>query len=188
MEKDRRQLNHDRSITYRSFERADGLFEIEGSLRDAKGYDYIDRERGVLPPGAPVHDIFARIVIDPEMTVRDFAYELRATPFRYCMGAVDASALAGANVSHSWRAALAKAFGPNGGCTHLRELVFGMGTVAFQTLSALRDQKMFEAGGTDADTTEPPFFIGGCHSWAHESPVVERHFPQFHRKPDAPAK
>lgn len=81
METERRPLNHERSTTYRSFERADGLFEIEGTLRDMKGYAYIDRERGTLAPGTPVHDIFAVLVFDAEMTVRDFRYELRATPF-----------------------------------------------------------------------------------------------------------
>lgn len=187
MEAERRPLSHERSITYRSFGRADGLFEIEGNLRDMKGYDYIDRERGTLPPGAPVHDIFALLVFDADMTVRDFSYELRATPFRYCLGAVDPSKLVGACVGRGWRAALLEAFGAHGGCTHLRELVFGMGTVAFQTVSALRDQKMFQAGGTDADRTQEPFFLGGCHSWAHESPVVERYFPQYHRKPGAQA-
>ena len=188
METERRPLNHERSITYRSFERADGLFEIEGHLRDIKGYAYFDRERGTLPPGAPVHDIFAVLALDTNMTVHDFRYELRATPFHYCLGAVDPSKLVGAGIGRGWRAALSAAFGPHGGCTHLRELVFGMGTIAFQTVSALRDQKMFSAGGTDADRTQEPFFLGGCHSWAHESPVVERYFPQYHRKPDAEAK
>lgn len=177
----RRPLSHERHISYRSFERDDGLFEIEGSLRDTKGYDYFDRERGTLPPGAPVHDIFAVLTIDGDMSVRDFRYELRATPFRYCQEAVDPSRLVGASIRRSWRRSLTEAFGPQGGCTHLRELVLGMGTVAFQTVSALRDQRLFDAGGSDARRTEQPFFIGGCHSWASDGPVVARYMPQFHR-------
>lgn len=176
-----RPLNHERQISYWSFERDDGLFEIEGNLRDAKGYDYFDRERGTLPPGSPMHDIFAVLTIDGDMCVRDFRYELRATPFRYCQGALDPTRLVGASIRHSWRKSLAEAFGPHGGCTHLRELVFGMGTVAFQTVSALRDQHMFSSGASDADRTEQPFFVGGCHSWALDSPIVERYMPQFHR-------
>lgn len=179
-----RSFNHERQISYRSFERGDGLFEIEGSLRDAKGFDYLDRERGILPPGSPVHDIFAVLTIDAGMCVRDFHYELRATPFHYCQGAVDPTRLVGASIRHSWRKSLAEAFGPQGGCTHLRELVFGMGTVAFQTVSAMRDQRMFSNGATDADRTEQPFFIGGCHSWAQDGPIVARYMPQFHQPPD----
>lgn len=179
----RKPLNHERTISYRSFERDDGLFEIEGTLKDAKGYDYRDRERGMLPPGSPVHDIFAVITIDVDMWVRDFSYELRATPFGYCQGAVDPTRLIGASIRRSWRRSLTEAFGPLGGCTHLRELVFGMGTVAFQTISALRDQRMFRAGANDAHRAEEPFFIGRCHSWSREGPIVERYMPQFHRKP-----
>lgn len=180
-----RPVNHERQISYRSFERDDGLFEIEGRLRDAKGYDYLDRERGTLPPGSPVHDIFAVLTIDADLSVRDFRYELRATPFRYCLGAVDPARLVGASIRRSWRKSLAEAFGPHGGCTHLRELVFGMGTVAFQTVSALRDQRMFSAGNSDAGRTEKPFFVGGCHSWASDGPIVERYMPQFHRPADS---
>lgn len=179
----RRKLSHDRSISYQSFERADGLFEIEGRLRDTKGYEYIDRERGTLPPGTPVHDIFAALTFAEDMVVRDFRYELNATPFHYCQGAVDPARLVGASFKRGWRKALMEAFGPLGGCTHLRELVFGMGTMAFQTISPLRDQRMFADGRIDADRTEEPFFLGGCHSWAHDGPIVAKYFPQFHRKP-----
>lgn len=176
----RRPLNHERTISYRSFAREDGLFDIEGHLRDAKGYDYTDRERGTLQPGSPVHDIWAMLTIDAGMTVRDFRNELRATPFGYCQGAIDPSRLIGASIARGWRKALSEAFGQFGGCTHLREMVFGMGTVAFQTISALRDQRMFGAGGSDADRTEVPFFLDGCHSWARTSPVVATYMPQFH--------
>ncbi len=179
MQNMRRSLNHERSIVYRSFERDDGLFEIEGHLQDTKGYDYIDRERGTMAPGTPLHDIVAVLAFDEEMNVCSFCYELRAVPFSYCLGSVDPAKLVGASIARGWRASLATAFAPHGGCTHLRELVFGMGTVAFQTVSALRDQKMFQAGRTDGDRTERPFFLGGCHSWAADSPVAQRYMPQF---------
>lgn len=176
---ERRALSHDRQISYQAYERADGLFDIEAVLRDTKGYDYIDRDRGRMPPGQAVHDIFARVTIDQDMVVRDFHYEMRERPFAFCLSAVDPGQLIGASMRRGWRAALKTAFGPSGGCTHLRELVFGMGTVAFQTLSCLADQRLFEAGGTDAERSEKPFFIGGCHSWAPDSPVVATWFPQF---------
>ena len=179
-ENTRRSLSHERSISYRSFARDDGCFDIEGHLRDVKGYDYTDRERGILPPGSPVHDIHATLTIDADMTVREFRHELRAAPFGYCQGAIDPSRLVGASIRKGWRKALSEAFGPFGGCTHLREMVFGMGTVAFQTISALRDQRMFAAGASDADRTEVPFFLDGCHSWARTSPVVATYLPQFH--------
>lgn len=178
----RKPLNHERSIIYRSFEREDGLFDIEGRLHDSKGYLYNDRERGLLQPGEPVHHVLALLTIDTDMVVRDFDYEFVSAPFSYCLGAVDPKRMVGVSIKKQWRQSVAEAFGPIGGCTHLREMIVGMGTVAYQTLSALRDQRMIENGGGDADFTEPPFFLGGCHSWAWDSPVVETYFPQFHDK------
>lgn len=181
---ERRSLSHDRQISYQGYERSDGLFDIEGVLRDTKGYDYLDRERGLMAPGQAVHDIFARVTIDRDMVVREFHYEMRERPFAFCLSAVEPARLIGASMRRGWRAALKEAFGPAGGCTHLREMVFGMGTVAFQTLSCLDDQALFEAGGSDLDRQDKPFFIGGCHSWSPDGPVVARWFPQFAKATD----
>lgn len=177
----RRQLNHERVITYRSFECDNGHFDIEAHLKDSKGYNYTDRERGVLPPGAPVHDVFAVLTLDEEMIVRDFRYELRAVPFAYCQGAVDPERLLGASIRQGWRNSLQEVFGPQGGCTHLKELTFGMGTVAFQTISATRDERMFAAGKTDADRAQRPFFLGKCRAWVVDGPIVKAYMPQFHQ-------
>jgi hypothetical protein len=34
-------------------------------------------------------------------------------------------------------------------------------------------------------TGQRPFFIGGCHSWRTDGPVVAEMFPQFATKPAA---
>lgn len=175
----RRQLSHERRVTYDAFERDDGLIDIEGTLRDAKGYEYPDRERGLLAVGQPVHDIFARVTMTPGYVVEAFDYEMIAVPFSYCHGAVDARKLIGACVLRGWRKSIDTAFGPQRGCSHLRELVYGMGTVAFQTMSPRADMRVYDVGLKDSDVSTRPFFIGGCHSWAEDSPVTERWFPQF---------
>ncbi|MBS7707839.1 DUF2889 domain-containing protein [Chelatococcus asaccharovorans] len=180
----RRPLNHRRTVTYESFEREDGLFDIEASVYDTKGHIYSDRERGQLKPGEPVHDIRARLTINDCYVVIDFATEMAAVPFAYCRGAVDPQRLVGCCIVRGWRKAVDQAFGPRRGCTHLRDLVLGMGTVAFQTLSANTDEKRFTAGLTDSDVVEKPSFLGGCHSWAISSPVVKSFFPQFYEPED----
>lgn len=175
----RRPLNHSRRVAYDSFERPDGRYDIEGTLRDSKGYVYPDRERGDLTVGEPVHDIFACITITPDYVVENFYHEMRAVPFSYCHSAVNPERLIGVSIRRGWRKSLDAAFGPYRGCSHLRELVFGMGTIAFQTISALADTRRLAAGIQDSDVEKRPFFIGGCHSWAEESPVTRRWYPQF---------
>ncbi|MEI5682631.1 DUF2889 domain-containing protein [Mesorhizobium sp. CCNWLW179-1] len=180
----RRTLNHHRTVTYESFERDDGLFDIEGTVYDTKGYLYSDRERGELKPGEALHDIRARLTIDESYVVVDFSTEMAAAPFGYCQSAVDPKQLVGSCITAGWRKSVDRAFGPYRGCTHLRDIVLGMGTIAFQTLSANSDEKMLAAGLSDRDATERPRYLGGCHSWALSGPVVETFFPQFHKPKD----
>jgi hypothetical protein len=33
--------------------------------------------------------------------------------------------------------------------------------------------------GEQRSTSEPPFFLDGCHSWRTDGPVVAELFPQF---------
>jgi hypothetical protein len=33
------------------------------------------------------------------------------------------------------------------------------------------------------ETTEPPFFLNGCHSWRTDGPIVAKVLPQFATKP-----
>jgi hypothetical protein len=61
-------------------------------------------------------------------------------------------------------------------------LFYALATTAFQTISAYREQHMPELGPPKASDGERPFFLDQCYSWAHTSPVVAVHFPQFHRK------
>lgn len=185
--KTRRALHHQRRVSYDSYELDNGRIEIEGNLTDVKAFDYPDRERGMLRPGDPVHNISARIILSKDYVVQDFDFTMHDVPFSFCRSAVQPEALIGACVAHGWRKSLDRAFGPYRGCSHLRELVFGMGTVAFQTISTRGDMEVYNSGCRDADVEEQPFFINGCHSWAATSPITRQWYPQFAKDPDEAA-
>ena len=71
------------------------------------------------------------------------------------------------------------------GCTHLSELLGPAVTTLFQTMShgdAPEGQNSLE---TLQNSGKRPFFIGGCHSWRTDGPVVADKFPQFATKPAA---
>ena len=67
------------------------------------------------------------------------------------------------------------------GCTHLRELLFNMATAAYQTLPAGQWQRRELAGQPHPEMTQAPYFLGQCHSWAYDSPTVQRAYPMFFR-------
>ncbi|SLN64582.1 DUF2889 domain-containing protein [Oceanibacterium hippocampi] len=177
-----RRPSHQRTIVYRSFEREDGLWDIEGELRDEKASPFQDRERGLMAPGEPVHNMLARVTIDKEMKIHEVEIGMDAVPFAFC-GAAGAGAqgLIGARLGRDWRRTLQLNLGGTRGCTHLKEMLFGIATVAFQTFPVQWDAPQT---GDGEPAPKKPFFLDGCHSWALDSPVVKRHFPQYYTGDD----
>lgn len=175
-----RKPNHLRALRVESFECEDGTIELELGLVDQKRFGFIDRERGVREPGAPVHGINVRIAINRDLEVLNIAVDLEHMPFTFCQGsAANVSKLSGKRLDKGWRRSVREALGSTHGCTHLAELLCLAPTVAFQTQAIGLATAGQATGMNDAHQTEPPFFIGGCHSWAPDSPVTRKYFPQF---------
>ena len=104
---------HIRQVHYRSFERADGLWDIEGELLDTKAID-LPRPNGsgVRKAGDPIHHMRIRVTVDTQLVVQAIEASLEAHPVQGCPGALAGIA----------------------GCTHLRELLNNMATAAFQSI------------------------------------------------------
>lgn len=175
-----RKANHRRTIQIESFECDDNTVDIELRLVDSKHFEYVDRERGTLTAGDPVHAINARISIDQDMKVLAIETDLEAMPFSYCqLSAVNTEKLVGKQLNKGWRHSVREALGSTNGCTHLAELLPLAATVAFQTKAISTSDTNRAAGRQDALETKPPFFVGACHSWALKSPITRKYFPQF---------
>ena len=65
------------------------------------------------------------------------------------------------------------------GCTHLRELLGVMATVAIQTVPGYRRHQRGLRGEVSPATTEPDHQMGKCLSWDFDGPVIARIAPQF---------
>ena len=61
---------HTRSIECRSFSRPDGLWDIEGHLKDTKTYNFKTDYRGDMSAGMAVHDMSIRLTLDDIDSVR----------------------------------------------------------------------------------------------------------------------
>lgn len=172
--------NHLRTVTVESFECDDDTIDLELRLVDQKRFGFVDRERGVLDPAAPVHGINARISINRDMVVLNIETDLEFMPFSYCQGGADnITKLFGKRLDKGWRRSVVEAMGSTRGCTHLAELLCLAPTVAFQTQAISSANADRAIGMKDKSLKEPPFFVGGCHSWAVDSPVTKKYFPQF---------
>jgi hypothetical protein len=58
-------------------------------------------------------------------------------------------------------------------------------TTLYQTMSHGRNPEGRGTLENQQNSGERPFFIGGCHSWCTDGPVVAAMFPQFATKPAA---
>jgi hypothetical protein len=170
---------HTRSVQFNGYLRDDGLWDIEAELQDTKTYPSPGYEHGELLPGQPVHHIFLRLAIDNDLVIREAAFDMKAIPFAHCGGAAaNPETFVGLPLGRGWRRAVDDRMKGTLGCSHLRELLYGAATAAFQTVTSYRETHMPEIGAPKGPSGAP-FYLNQCRSWAFDSPVVERLYPQF---------
>src|SRR4051794_39240065 len=175
-----RTLAHTRSVQYRGYRRDDGLWDIDAELTDTKTYAFQRHDRGPMQPGEPLHGMAIRLTVDDHMKIVDVAVRMPATPFDECQQAKPPmSRLIGHTLGRGWRKTIEHALGGTQGCAHLRELVFNMATVAYQTIPHYRNHLRRLAGEPRPVLKRPPPHLGQCLAWDFDGPVVARHRPEF---------
>jgi len=182
-----REALHLRAIELHGYRRTDGLFDIEARLTDTKTYPFSNFDRGQIEPGVPLHGMLARMTLNTEMVITAFEAVTEFGPYAICpTAAPNFARLAGLKVGRGFLKAANERIGGVHGCTHLRELLGQMGTVAFQTLFAVR-VKRETAPNAEATAEQPasgaaskPIVLGTCLAYAPDSPVVARQWPQFY--------
>ena len=177
---ERRRLMHRRSIECTGYLRNDGLWEVEARLADTKPFAQRDHFRGELQPGDPVHDIGVRLAVDDALTIREAETTMRATPFPTCVDVEPIlQRLVGERIGPGWRDLVRRKIGRLETCTHLSELLGPAVTTLYQTMSYGKTPDGRSSLEDQRGAREPPFFLGGCHSWRTDGPVVAELFPQF---------
>jgi hypothetical protein len=177
---------HHRSIQIDGYRRADGLFDIEAHLVDTKTYAFGNEDRGVIEPGTPLHGMWARMTVDADFLIHAFEASTEFAPYAPCpQAAPNFARLAGLRVGRGFIKAANERIGGVHGCTHIREMLGQMGTVAFQTLYSVRQQRDQANAETVAEQDPPrrPAMLGTCLAYAPESPVVKRQWPAFYTGP-----
>ena len=179
---------HTREIKMDAFHREDGLWDIEGRVVDKKAYSYASAARGEVVAGEPVHDMNIRMTLDNHFEVVDIEVKMDAFPFSICNEVEpNFKELIGLKVGAGWMKRVRERVGGKHGCTHVVELFGPMATVAFQAIPT-HMRVMKEKQGIDpnkpTDPNKPmrkPHALGGCHSWAYDSPVVKELMPQWYQ-------
>ena len=178
-----RTLLHLRDIALRGWQREDGLFDIEAHLQDTKSYSFENDDRGVMQAGEPLHGMWLRLTIREDLEIVACTASSDHTPYAICPSAApNFAALAGLRIGPGFNRAVAERVGGTHGCTHLRELLGQMATVAYQTLYPIRAAKERAEAAARIAAGEPaprkrPSLVGTCIAYAPDSPVTLARWP-----------
>jgi hypothetical protein len=178
-----REMLHRRAIDIRGWRRDDGLYDIEAHLLDTKAYPFENEDRGTIQPGEPLHGLWLRLTVREDMEIVAAEAASDHTPYAVCPSAAPNFArLAGLRIGAGFNRAVAERVGGTHGCTHLREVLGQMATVAFQTLYPIRAAREREetarilAAGGDVPKRRPAM-LGSCIAYAPDSPVTLARWP-----------
>lgn len=177
---------HRRVIDIQGYRRADGQYDIEAHLVDTKTYGFESKHRGRIGPGDPLHGLWLRLTVDEDMLVTECVASSDHTPYAICPAAAPNFArLAGLRIGPGFNRAVAERVGGVQGCTHLREVLAQMATVAFQTLYPARRKQ--EQADAETAPAKKPALLGTCVAYAPDSPVTLARWPHLARPEPTPA-
>ena len=166
---------HNRSIQVHSFEREDGLWDIEAELIDSKSYSYTKRNGTLQEAGEPFHHMHLRITIDRSFEIKEAIALYDASPFGVSCSSISGAYqdLVGMNLLKSFRQQIKDRFGRTAGCTHMTELAAVLPTAAVQSMAGQKRAEAESAG-------RKPFQLGGCFAWRTDGEVTKEHYPQWY--------
>ena len=166
--------------------RADGLWDIEGHMRDTKTYPFENAHRGIVEAGEAVHDMLLRITVDDDMLIHGAEAVTVAGPYTLCGDiAPDYEQLVGLRVGAGFHREVKKRLGGRAGCTHLSELLYPMATVCYQTAYASKNKARKDFGmpvdPPPQQGDKRPGHIDACHAMRDDGPLVKEIWPQFYQ-------
>ena len=170
-----RDLLHLRDISIRGYLRGDGLIDIEARLTDTKTYSFGNHDRGRIGAGEALHGMGLRVTIDHGLTVISAEASMDHTPHTICPGvAPNFARLAGLTIGKGFLKGATERLGGPQGCTHLRELLQQVATVAIQTMFSVRGHKAAREGGVEQmEWKVPSFLLNTCFAYAETGPLVQ---------------
>ena len=181
----KRRLCHTRKVFCDGFIREDGFYEIEGRMVDTKSHDIPQKNDKILFKGEALHDMYVLLVINENMVVQSSVAVTNSAPYEICKNAnFKIENLNGLKIGTGWRKKITSSIGGCNGCTHIRELLMSMATVAFQTVNGEKTRLRRVAknkGRSDplpVDNSSPPL-LNSCFAFDESSEVTKDLWPEY---------
>ena len=161
---------HTREIKCLGFKRADGFWDIEGSIIDTKTYSFENVERDGVASGEPVHHMQIRITINDDLVIQEAEASTISSPYSICPTITPSfKNLEGSKIGPGWKGEVRSLLGGTKGCTHLRDLLMGpLAVTAFQTVMPRKRDNEYQPKSLEA-----PSLLNTCVAFAENGPVVK---------------
>ncbi|MBI4084018.1 MAG: DUF2889 domain-containing protein [Candidatus Lambdaproteobacteria bacterium] len=182
-----RKLVHNRDIQLRGYKREDGLWDIEAHLLDTKTYDSYNPWGGMKKKGTPIHDMWLRVTFDSHHVVQDVEAVTDHSPYALCGGGnVNFKRLIGLHVGKGWNTRVRQLLDGAASCTHMRELLAQLATIAYQTIRGYtRDLPPDRAEAARASVRGPK--LNSCWAFRSESELIQQFMPAHYTGPGSDA-
>ncbi|MEJ8858839.1 DUF2889 domain-containing protein [Variovorax robiniae] len=173
---------HTRRIECQGFQRDDGLYDIEASLRDITPVA-TDMFFKRLDAGDSIHDMRVVMTVDSALLIHRMEAHTAKGPMEDCQQAGRFyAALEGLRIGPGFKKKVHEIVGGDKGCTHLTELMGPLATTAIQTMYAVRRadgvlRRMLE--GTDP--LPRPGLAGSCHAYRESGEALKVLWPEHRR-------
>lgn len=185
-----RRLLHMRDIRLNGYEREDGLMDVEAHMTDIKTYSTTNLDRDGLRAGEPLHEMWLRMTLTPQLEIVACEAAMDATPYAICPGvAPNFARLVGLVISPGFLSQASQRVRGVEGCTHLRELLQQMATVAFQTRYGFGQPTGGAQLAQAADTGPKPAppRLNSCYAYDENGPIAARGRPRRGSEPSGGA-
>jgi len=188
MKEKSRKLLHSRNVFSQGFLRNDGLIDIEGTIKDTKSYNISKSNGTILYSGEPLHKMKVFLTISMEMKIIDANAETHSAPYKICKEAnFKTNELIGETIGPGWKAKVNSIIGGGSGCTHVRELLVSMATVAYQTIYGEKSRLAREAKQKGIKNPFPnnpskPPLLNTCYAFDETSEVTKEQWPKYWKR------
>ena len=178
----RRELYHTRRIEAAGFKRDDGCWDIEAWLKDTKGYDFDNFDRGKIKSGDPLHEMRLRLTLDDTMTIKAAHAVTNASPYSICHQVTPNyfEKLVGVQIAAGFSRKVKELFHGVAGCTHLTDLLPIMATVAYQTIVTARVRDSNNTKGLAR-------LVNSCYGFDETASVVKHYKNEWEKNATAPS-
>ena len=189
-----RELMHTRRIEIQGFLREDGLLDVDARLVDTKPYCFANDESGEIPAGRPLHEMVVRMTVDDRLNIVACDAATLHSPYANCGGGADnMGVLVGLALKAGFIKAANERLRGALGCTHIREMLQQIATVAHQTMWPVRERARARALA-EAQRRDPSLVVRGepgeddgsirlldtCFAYSSAGAVVQQRWPHLY--------